>query len=71
MDLLYITFPKELSDFSIIFPKSYKSFVLNNNLESPDIALEKIKNLQKKFKIECGFKTKIDKFQYQGNFLYE
>ncbi len=60
-----------VTDFSIIFPKSYKSFVLNNNLESPDIALEKIKNLQNKFKIECGFKTKLDKFQSKGNFLYE
>ena len=60
-----------VSDFSIVFPKSYKSFVLNNNLESPDIALEKIKNLQNKIKIECGFRTKLDKFQSQGNFLYE
>ena len=60
-----------VSDFSIVFPKSYKSFVLNNNLESPDIALEKIKNLQNKIKIECGFRTQLDKFQSQGNFLYE
>ena len=60
-----------VTDFSIIFPRSYKSFVLNNNLESPDIALEKIKNLQNKINIECGFKTKLYKFQSQGNFLYE
>ena len=38
-----------VSDFSIVFPKTI-NLVLNNNLESPDIALEKLKIYKTKLK---------------------